>query len=169
MNNNLTLKTPTIPMYNSVKGWSVSLQYTFIDQIFYLYVMSYWSYIKSIIIVIIFSDHSFKNLHLIAFVDCITCLLVFIYCISNYTRPHTLNDKYFRIWYLDSVYIPLANITAACNVLLTITVIIERLISIRWPLEKQCLFSFNRVLIKLVICFLFPFLVYKVGEIFWFL
>jgi hypothetical protein len=125
---------------------------------------------------IVFSDRSFKNLtfkylRLIAFIDCITCTLVFIYCITNYTRPRTLNDKYFRIWYLVNVYFPLANITAACNVLLTITVTIERLVSVRWPMSKQRLFSSNRVLLTLLICFLFPilansvnFLVYKVGE-----
>jgi hypothetical protein len=69
------------------------------------------------------------------------------------------------------VYFPLANITAACNVLLTLTVTIERLVSVRWPMEKQRLFSSNRVLITLIICFFFPiltnsvnFLVYKVGE-----
>ena len=59
----------------------------------------------NVINLIVFSDRSFKNLtfkylRFIAFVDCITCTLVFIYCITSYTRPHTLNDKYFRIWYL---------------------------------------------------------------------
>ncbi|CAF2627985.1 unnamed protein product [Rotaria sp. Silwood2] len=132
--------------------------------------------ILNVINLIVFSDRSFKNLtfkylRLVAFVDCITCTLVFIYCITNYTRPRTLNDKYFRIWYLVNVYFPLANITAACNVLLTITVTIERLVSVRWPMSKQHLFSSNRVLLTLIICFLFPiitnsvnFLVYKVGE-----
>ncbi|CAF4240196.1 unnamed protein product, partial [Rotaria magnacalcarata] len=62
-----------------------------------------------------------------------------------------------------SVYIPRANITAACNVLLTITLTIERLVSIRWPMEKQCLFNSNRILITLVICFLFPAFAYKIG------
>jgi hypothetical protein len=132
--------------------------------------------ILNVINLIVFSDRSFKNLtfkylRLIAFVDCITCILVFIYCITNYTRPHTFNDKYFRTWYLVNVYFPLANITAGCNVLLTITVTIERLVSVRWPMEKQRLFSSNRVLITLIICLIFPilansvnFLVYKVGE-----
>jgi hypothetical protein len=133
-------------------------------------------FILNVINLIIFSDRSFKNLtfkylRLIAFVDCITCTLVSIYCITNYTRPRTSNDKYFRIWYLVNVYFPLANITAACNVLLTITVTIERLVSIRWPMSKQRLFSSNRVLLTLIICFLFPilansinFLAYKVGD-----
>ncbi|CAF1652693.1 unnamed protein product, partial [Adineta ricciae] len=118
-----------------------------------------------------FKNLTFKYLRLVAFVDCITCILVFIYCITNYTRPHTLSDKYFRIWYLVNVYFPLANITAGCNVLLTLTVTIERLVSVRWPMKKQHLFNPNRVLITLLICFLFPivansvnFLVYKVGD-----
>ncbi|CAM2726382.1 unnamed protein product [Rotaria socialis] len=41
---------------------------------------------------------------------------------------------------------------------------IERLVSIRWPMEKQRLVSSYRMLIILVICFLFPALVYKVSE-----
>jgi hypothetical protein len=169
----------TIATPNILKTCSVSLQYKFIEHIVYLYFMSplcLMGLILNVINLIVFSDRSFKNLtfkylRLIAFVDCITCILVFIYCITNYTRPHTLNDKYFRIWYLVHVYFPLANITAASNVLLTITVTIERLVSVRWPMEKQRLFSSNRVLITLVICFLFPilansinFLVYKVGD-----
>jgi hypothetical protein len=169
----------TTTISNSIKNCSVSLQYKIIEHIVYLYFLSplcLLGLILNVINLIVFSDRSFKNLtfrylRLIAFVDCITCTLVFIYCITNYTRPHTLNDKYFRIWYLVNVYFPLANITAACNVLLTITVTIERLVSVRWPMEKQRLFSSNRVLITLIICFLFPilansvnFLVYKVGE-----
>ncbi|CAF1353826.1 unnamed protein product [Rotaria sp. Silwood1] len=179
---NLTLKTTsatTIAISNSIKNCSVSLQYKVIEHIVYLYVMSplcLMGLVLNVINLIIFSDRSFKNLtfkylRLIAFVDCITCILVFIYCVTNYTRPRTLNDKYFRIWYLVNVYFPLANITAACNVLLTITVTIERLVSVRWPMKKQRLFNSNRILITLIICFLFPiiansinFLVYKVGE-----
>ena len=158
---------------------SVSLQYRLIEHIVYLYFMAplcLIGLVLNVINLLVFSDRSFKNLtfkylRLIAFVDCITCSLVFIYCITNYTRPHNLDDKYFRIWYLVSVYFPLANITAGCNVLLTLTVTIERLVSVRWPMEKQRLFSPNRVLITLLICFLFPilansvnFLVYKVGD-----
>jgi len=169
----------TVPISNSTRACSVSLQYKFIEHIVYLYLMSPLCFIGlllNVISLIVFSDRSFKNLtfkylRLIAFVDCITCTLVFIYCITNYTRPRTLNDKYFRIWYLVNVYFPLANITAACNVLLTITVTIERLVSVRWPMEKPRLFSSNRVILTLVVCFIFPiltnsvnFLVYKVGE-----
>ncbi|CAF3723666.1 unnamed protein product [Rotaria socialis] len=179
---NLSLRTTnatTIAISSTIKNCNVSLQYKFIEHIVYLYVMSplcLIGLILNVINLIVFSDPSFKNLtfkylRLIAFVDCITCILVFIYCITNYTRPRTLNDKYFRIWYLVNVYFPLANITAACNVLLTITVTIERLVSVRWPMDKQRLFSSNRILITLFICFLFPilansinFLVYKVGE-----
>ncbi|CAF1133392.1 unnamed protein product [Rotaria sordida] len=179
---NLTLKTTsttTIGISNSIKNCNVSLQYKFIEHIVYLYIMSplcLTGLVLNVINLIVFSDRSFKNLtfkylRLIAFVDCITCILVFIYCITNYTRPHTLNDKYFRIWYLVNVYFPLANITAACNVLLTLTVTIERLVSVRWPMEKQRLFSTNRIYLTLIVCFLFPilansinFLVYTVGE-----
>ena len=158
---------------------SVALEYKFFEHLSYLYFMSPLCVIGlllNVINLIIFSDRSFKNLtfkylRLIAFVDCITCILVFIYCITNYTRPRTFNDKYFRIWYLVNVYFPLANITAACNVLLTLTVTIERLVSVRWPMSKQRLFSPNRVLLTLIIAFLFPiiansvnFLVFKVGE-----
>jgi len=175
----LTITSATTIISSSTKNCSVSLEYKFIEHIGYLYLMSplcLIGLILNVINLIVFSDRSFKNLtfkylRLIAFIDCITCTLVFIYCITNYTRPHTLNDKYFRTWYLVNVYFPLANITAACNVLLTITVTIERLVSVRWPMEKQRLFSSNRVLITLIICFLFPilansvnFLVYKVGE-----
>lgn len=163
----------------SVRICSVSLHYKFLEHIVYLYVMSplcLIGLVLNVINLIVFSDRSFKNLtfkylRLVAFVDCITCILVFIYCITNYTQPHSLNDKYFRLWYLVNVYFPLANITAACNVLLTLTVTIERLVSVRWPMEKQRLFSSRRVLITLLICFIFPviansvnFLVYKVGE-----
>ncbi|CAF1103153.1 unnamed protein product [Adineta steineri] len=177
-NSTLTLIS-TATTTTSLKICSVSLQYKFIEHIVYLYFMSplcLIGLILNVINLIVFSDRSFKNLtfkylRLVAFVDCITCILVFIYCITNYTRPHTLSDKYFRIWYLVNVYFPLANITAGCNVLLTLTVTIERLVSVRWPMEKQRLFSSNRVLITLMICFLFPilansvnFLVYKVGE-----
>ncbi|CAF3665733.1 unnamed protein product [Rotaria socialis] len=166
---------PTEPINNC----SVALQYSIVEQIIYLYLMSplcVIGLILNVINLIIFSDRSFKNLtfkylRLIAFVDCITSTLVFIYCVTNYTRPRTFNDKYFRVWYLVNVYFPLANITAGCNVLLTITVTIERLVSIRWPMSKQKLFSQNNVLLTLIICFLFPivansvnFLVYKVGE-----
>jgi hypothetical protein len=173
----LTLTTTTIS--NPIKNCSISLQYKFIEHIGYLYLMSplcLIGLILNVINLIVFSDRSFKNLtfkylRLIAFVDCITCILVFIYCITNYTKPYSLNDKHFRIWYLVHVYFPLANITAACNVLLTLTVTIERLVSVRWPMEKQRLFSSNRVLITLIICFLFPiltnsvnFLVYTVGQ-----
>ncbi|CAF4394973.1 unnamed protein product, partial [Rotaria magnacalcarata] len=158
---------------------SVALQYSIVEQIVYLYLMSLLcviGLILNVINLIIFSDRSFKYLtfkylRLIAFVDCITSTLVFIYCVTNYTRPRTFNDKYFRVWYLVNVYFPLANITAGCNVLLTITVTIERLVSVRWPMSKQRLFSQNNVLLTLIICFLFPiiansvnFLVYKVGE-----
>ncbi len=175
----ITSPSPTSTVMSSIRNCSVSLQYKFLEHIVYLYVMSPLCCIGllfNVINLIVFSDRSFKNLtfkylRLIAFVDCITCILVFIYCITNYTRPRTLNDKYFRIWYLVNVYFPLANITAACNVLLTITVTIERLVSVRWPMEKQRLFSSNRILITLIICFLFPilansvnFLVYKVGD-----
>ncbi|CAF0747372.1 unnamed protein product [Rotaria sp. Silwood1] len=176
----LTLfNNPTIYSIEPINNCSVALQYKFVEHIFYLYFMSplcLIGLILNVINLIIFSDRSFKNLtfkylRLVAFVDCITCTLVFIYCITNYTRPRTLNDKYFRIWYLVNVYFPLANITAGCNVLLTITVTIERLVSVRWPMSKQHLFSSNRVLLTLIICFLFPivansvnFLVYKVGE-----
>ncbi|CAF3854814.1 unnamed protein product [Rotaria magnacalcarata] len=152
---NLSLRTTnatTIAISSTIKNCNVSLQYKIIEHIVYLYVMSplcLIGLILNVINLIVFSDRSFKNLtfkylRLIAFVDCITCILVFIYCITNYTRPRTLNDKYFRIWYLVNVYFPLANITAACNVLLTITVTIERLVSVRWPMEKQRLFSSNR-------------------------
>ena len=179
---NLTLvllNSRTIDINETQGNCSIALQYQFIEHIFYLYFMSplcLIGLILNVINLIIFADRSFKNLtfkylRLIAFVDCITCILVFIYCITNYTRPHTMNDKYFRIWYLVNVYFPLANITAACNVLLTITVTIERLVSVRWPMSKQRLFSPNRVLLTLIIVFLFPivansvnFLVYKVGE-----
>ena len=182
VDHNLTLilfNNPTFYPFEPINNCSVALQYTFVEHIFYLYFMSplcLIGLILNVINLIVFSDRSFKNLtfkylRLIAFVDCITCILVFIYCITNYTRPHTLNDKYFRIWYLVNVYFPLANITAACNVLLTITVTIERLVSVRWPMSKQRLFSSNRVLLTLIICFLFPilansvnFLVYKVGD-----
>ncbi|CAF2418630.1 unnamed protein product [Rotaria sp. Silwood2] len=182
VDHNLTLSlfnNPTIYSIEPINNCSVTLQYTFVEHIFYLYFMSplcLIGLILNVINLIVFSDRSFKNLtfkylRLVAFVDCITCTLVFIYCITNYTRPRTLNDKYFRIWYLVNVYFPLANITAACNVLLTITVTIERLVSVRWPMSKQHLFSSNRVLLTLIICFLFPiitnsvnFLVYKVGE-----
>ncbi|CAF0989231.1 unnamed protein product [Didymodactylos carnosus] len=158
---------------------TLSLQYKFIEQIVYLYIMSPLCIIGLLLNIInlwIFSDRSFKNLtfkylRLIAFVDCITCILVFIYCITNYTKPSSLKDKYFRTWYLVNVYFPLANITAGCNVLLTITVTIERLVSVRWPMEKQKLFSSNRVLITLIMVFLFPivansvnFLVYKISK-----
>ena len=163
----------------NLQNCSVSLQYTFLEHIAYLYFMSplcLLGLLLNVINLIVFSDRSFKNLtfkylRLIAFVDCITCTLVFIYCVTNYTRPRTLNDKFFRIWYLVNVYFPLANITAGCNVLLTITVNIERLVSVRWPMEKQRLFSSNRFLITLAICFLFPivtnsvnFLAYRVGD-----
>ena len=172
---NTTLPTTTA---NPMANCSVSLEYRLIEHIVYLYVMSPLCLIGlllNVISLIVFSDRSFKNLtfkylRLIAFVDCTTCTLVFIYCITNYTRPHTFKDKYFRIWYLVNVYFPLANITAACNVLLTITVTIERLVSVRWPMKKQRLFSSSRVLLTLLICFLFPvlansvnFLVFKVG------
>ena len=180
-NLNLTLLNPPSSIYSveSINNCSVALQYKPVEEIFYLYFMSplcLIGLILNVINLIVFSDRSFKNLtfkylRLVAFVDCITCTLVFIYCITNYTRPRTLNDKYFRIWYLVNVYFPLANITAGCNVLLTITVTIERLVSVRWPMSKQRLFSSNRVLLTLIICFLFPvlansvnFLVYKVGE-----
>ena len=158
---------------------SVTLQYRPIEHVFYLYFMSplcLIGLVLNVINLIIFADRSFKNLtfkylRLVAFVDCITCTLVFIYCITNYTRPRSMNDKYFRIWYLVNVYFPLANITAACNVLLTITVTIERLVSVRWPMSKQRLFNPSRVLMTLIVCFLFPiiansvnFLVYKVGD-----
>jgi hypothetical protein len=182
VDSNLTLtflNNPIISSIESLNNCSVTLQYKFVEHIFYLYVLSplcLIGLILNVINLIIFSDRSFKYLtfkylRLIAFVDCITCTLVFIYCITNYTRPRTLNDKYFRIWYLVNVYFPLANVTAACNVLLTITVTIERLVSVRWPMSKQRLFSPNRVLFTLIICFLFPilansvnFLAYKVGE-----
>jgi hypothetical protein len=166
---NLTVPITTIS--NSVNNCSVLLSYKILEHIVYLYFMSPLCLIGlmlNVINLIVFSDRSFKNLtfkylRLIAFVDCITCTLVFIYCITNYTETRTLKDKYFRIWYLVNVYFPLANITAACNVLLTITVTIERLVSIRWPMEKQRLFSSNRVLITLIICFLFPILVNSVN------
>ena len=179
---NLTLEllnNPSIDSNLPSTNCSVSLQYLFLEHVVYLYFMSplcLIGLILNVINLIIFSDRSFKNLtfkylRLIAFVDCITCTLVSIYCITNYTRPRTLNDKYFRIWYLVNVYFPLANITAACNVLLTITVTIERLVSVRWPMSKQRLFSSNNVLLTLIICFLFPilansvnFLAYKVGD-----
>ena len=163
----------------TIRSCNVSLHYRVLEHIVYLYFMSPLCLIGllfNVINLIVFSDRSFKNLtfkylRLVAFVDCITCILVFIYCITNYTQPHSLNDKYFRIWYLVSVYFPLANITAACNVLLTLTVTIERLVSVRWPMEKQRLFSSRRVLLTLLICFIFPvlansvnFLVYTVGE-----
>jgi hypothetical protein len=176
----ILLNNPSIDSIESLNNTcSVTLQYKFAEHIFYLYFLSplcLIGLILNVINLIIFSDRSFKNLtfkylRLVAFVDCITCILVFIYCVTNYTRPRTLNDKYFRIWYLVNVYFPLANITAACNVLLTITVTIERLVSVRWPMSKQRLFSSNRVLLTLIICFLFPilansvnFLAYKVGE-----
>lgn len=181
-NESSTSRTPlstTLQTSNSTRMCSVSLQYKFLEHIVYLYLMSPLCLIGlllNVISLIVFSDRSFKNLtfkylRLVAFVDCITCTLVFIYCITNYTRPHTMNDKYFRIWYLVNVYFPLANITAACNVLLTITVTIERLVSVRWPMEKPRLFSPNRFIITLIVCFVFPiltnsvnFLVYKVGE-----
>ncbi|CAF1656922.1 unnamed protein product [Adineta ricciae] len=181
VDHNLTLTLLSNPPFDSIElinNCSVALQYTFVEHIFYLYFMSplcLIGLVLNVINLIVFSDRSFKNLtfkylRLIAFVDCITCILVFIYCITNYTRPRTLNDKYFRIWYLVNVYFPMANITAACNVLLTITVTIERLVSVRWPMSKQRLFNPNRVLLTLIICFLFPilansvnFLVYKVG------
>ncbi|CAF0753811.1 unnamed protein product [Didymodactylos carnosus] len=158
---------------------TLSLQYKLIEHIVYLYIMSPLCIIGLLLNIInlwIFSDRSFKNLtykylRLVAFVDCITCILVFIYCVTNYTKPSSLKDKYFRTWYLVHVYFPLANITAGCNVLLTITVTIERLVSVRWPMEKQRLFSANRVFITLVIVFLFPivansvnFLVYRVSK-----
>ena len=173
------LDSSTKHSIEQINNCSVKLHYTFVECIFYLYFMSplcLIGLILNVINLIVFADQSFKNLtfkylRLIAFVDCITCILVFIYCITNYTRPNTLNDKYFRIWYLVNVYFPLANITAGCNVLLTITVTIERLVSVRWPMSKQHLFTSNRVLLTLIICFLFPilansvnFLVYKVGE-----
>ncbi|CAF0830653.1 unnamed protein product [Adineta steineri] len=182
VDHNLTLtllSNSTIDSIETTNNCSVALQYLVVEQIFYLYIMSpicLIGLILNVINLIVFFDRSFKNLtfkylRLIAFVDCITCILVFIYCITNYTRPRTLNDKYFRIWYLVNVYFPMANITAACNVLLTITVTIERLVSVRWPMSKQRLFSANRVLLTLIICFLFPvlansvnFLVYRVGE-----
>ena len=169
----------TIFISESLSNCSVAIQYKFIEHIFYLYFMSPLCLIGLLLNVInlmVFADRSFKNLtfkylRLIAFVDCITCILVFIYCITNYTQPRTLNDKYFRIWYLVNVYFPMANITAGCNVLLTITVTIERLVSVRWPMSKQRLFSPHRVFVTLIMCFLFPilansvnFLVYKVGE-----
>ena len=175
---NLTIdeyQTPSLLSTNC----SVSLQYRFLEHLVYIYFMfplCLFGLVVNVINLIIFSDRSFKNLtfkylRLIAFVDCITCTLVSIYCITSYTRPRTLNDKFFRIWYLVHVYFPLANITAACNVLLTLTVTIERLVSVRWPMSKQRLFSSNRVLLTLLICFLFPilansvnFLVYKVGD-----
>lgn len=172
---NISLINPNPMMSNC----SVALPYRFLEHITYLYVMSPLCIIGlllNVINLLVFADRSFKNLtfkylRLIAFVDCITCILVFIYCITNYTRPRTLNDKFFRTWYLVNVYFPLANITAGCNVLLTITVTIERLISVRWPMSKQRLFSPRRILITLLICFLFPilansvnFLVYKVGQ-----
>jgi hypothetical protein len=175
----LTTTSATTIISNSTNSCNVSLQYKFIEHVVYLYFMSPLCLIGLVLNVmnlIVFSDRSFKNLtfkylRLIAFIDCITCTLVFIYCVTNYTRPNSFNDKYFRIWYLVNVYFPLANITAACNVLLTLTVTIERLVSVRWPMEKQRLFSSNRVLITLIICFFFPilansvnFLVYKVGE-----
>ena len=175
---NLTIDDFHSPPMDSM-NCSVSLQYRFLEHLVYLYFMfplCLLGLFLNVINLIIFSDRSFKNLtfkylRLIAFVDCITCTLVSIYCITNYTRPRTLNDKYFRIWYLVNVYFPLANITAACNVLLTLTVTIERLVSVRWPMSKQRLFSSNRVLLTLLICFLFPivansvnFLVYKVGD-----
>ena len=171
--------TSTITSSTNSTVCSVSLQYRFIEHIVYLYFMAplcLIGLVLNVINLLVFSDRSFKNLtfkylRLIAFVDCITCSLVFIYCITNYTRPHNLDDKYFRIWYLVNVYFPLANITAGCNVLLTLTVTIERLVSVRWPMEKQRLFGPNDVLVSLVICFLFPivansvnFLVYKVGD-----
>jgi hypothetical protein len=180
VDHNFTLTLLNNPSIDSIdNNCSVTLQYKFVEHISYLYILSplcIIGLILNVINLIIFSDRSFKNLtfkylRLIAFVDCITCTLVFIYCITNYTRPRTLNDKYFRIWYLVNVYFPLANVTAACNVLLTITVTIERLVSVRWPMSKQRLFSPNRVLLTLIICFLFPiltnsvnFLAYKVGE-----
>ncbi len=182
VDHNLTfalLNNPVIYTSESITNCSISLQYKFIEHLVYLYFMSplcLIGLILNVINLIVFSDRSFKNLtfkylRLIAFVDCITCTLVFIYCITNYTRPRTFNDKYFRIWYLVHVYFPLANITAASNVLLTLTVTIERLVSVRWPMSKQRLFSSHRVLLTLLICFLFPilansvnFLVYKVGD-----
>ncbi|UJR14168.1 hypothetical protein I4U23_001163 [Adineta vaga] len=175
----LSETTTTRHLTNPIRNCSVSLQYKLIEHIIYLYFMSPLCLIGlllNVVNLIVFSDRSFKNLtfkylRLVAFVDCITCILVFIYCITNYTRPRTLSDKYFRVWYLVNVYFPLANITAGCNVLLTLTVTIERLVSVRWPMKKQRLFSSNRVLITLLICFLFPilansvnFLVYKVDD-----
>lgn len=150
---------------------TVSLQYRFLEHVFYLYLLSPLCLIGlllNIINLIVFADRSFKNLtfkylRLIAFVDCITCVLVFIYCVTNYTQPRSMSDKYFRTWYLVNVYFPLANITAACNVLLTLTVTIERLVSIRWPMSKQRLFDPKRVLLTLIICFLFPVLANSVN------
>ncbi len=84
---NTTLRTsPTTPIMNSTKNCSVSLQYKFLEHIVYLYVMSPLcciGLILNVINLIVFSDRSFKNLtfkylRLIAFVDCITCILVFI-------------------------------------------------------------------------------------------